>query len=347
MIEEVNFLRSTGIYIKVGEIVRLVKFQVILILGDNLGLNSIFGMVESFKANHCCRICKVRSEESAKFTVEDESKLRTRENYEEDVEEADASKTCIKESCTFNKINDFHITQNLSLDMMHDLLEGVCVYVMQSIISKLIFEKEYFTLEFLNCRIQNFSYSPTEISNIPPVISINRLKMKLKFEMSASEMLGLTRYFGVIIGDMIPEEDECWLLYKYLRQIIDIVTSPRIIRSDAKVLKKLIEQHNELYIKLFGALKSKFHNLLHYPRILLLNGPCIHLWSMRFESRHRQSKSNVQATSCSKNLLVAIATKQTLKMCQMIHSIKQENVIFGTRTLEWNVARKNLVKLCK
>ena len=115
--------------------------------------------------------------------------------------------------------------------------------------------------------------------------------------MSASEMLCLIRYFGLIIGDMILEDDECWLLYKYLRQIIDIVTSPRINRSAAKVLKKLIDQHNELYIKLIGALKPKFYNFLHYPRILLLNGPCIHFWCMRFESRHRQLKSNFQAAS--------------------------------------------------
>ena len=41
---------------------------------------------------------------------------------------------------------------------------------------------------------------------------------------------------------------------------------------------------------------------------------------MRFESRHRQLKSNAVSTSCNINLLKTIATKQMLKMCEMIHT---------------------------
>ena len=62
-----------------------------------------------------------------------------------------------------------------------------------------------------------------------------------------------------MIGNLIPEDGEYWQLYKYLRQIIDIVTSPRIIRSDAKILKALIVNHNQLYLDLFGSLKPKLH----------------------------------------------------------------------------------------
>ena len=151
------------------------------------------------------------------------------------------------------------------------------------------------------------------------------MRKKLHIKMSASEMLCLVRYFGLIIGDLIPEDDQSWHLYKYLRQILDIVASPQIVRSDAKVLKILIQKHNELYVNLFGNLKPKFHNLLHYPRILLQNGPCINFWSMRFESRHRELKANVQSMSSCKNLLVTIATKQILKVCEVIHNIECEN----------------------
>ena len=47
--------------------------------------------------------------------------------------------------------------------------------------------------------------------------------------------------------------------------------------------------------------------------------------SMRFESRHRQLKANVQSTSSCKNLSVTIATKQILKLCEVIHNIECEN----------------------
>lgn len=145
--------------------------------------------------------------------------------------------------------------------------------------------------------------------------------------MSAFETLCFMRCFSFIIGHLIPSNNECWQLYKFLRQILDIVTSSRIIRSDAKTLKLLIEQHNRLYIKLFGDLKPKFNILCHYPQIILLNGPCVNFWNMRFESRHRSLEANVHATNCSKNLLLTIARKETLKMAEIFHTTRSENTI--------------------
>lgn len=306
LIEELNFLQSQGIDVNVNGLKHLVKFRLVLILGDNLGLNGIFGLVESFRANYSCRLCKVSSEESSTMVVEDESKLRTRENYDEDVKNADVTKSGIKEACVFHEVDDFHMTENLSVDMMHDILEGVCVYIMRSLIYTFIFVKNDFTLHELNSRVQNFNFGPIESSNKPPSITMNRLK-KMNLKLSAAEMLCLVRYFGLIVGHFIPENDEHWELYKILRQIIDIVTSPRIVPSDAKGLKNLIQNLNQIYQNLYDKLKPKFHHLIHYPRILLANGPCINFWSMRFESRHRQLKANAQSTSCSKNLLITIA----------------------------------------
>ena len=81
---------------------------------------------------------------------EDPSLLRNRINYANDVAIGDSKKTGIKESCVFHKLNDFHITENVSVDSMHDLLEGVGFYVLDSIIKTFIFEKKYFTLNQLN-----------------------------------------------------------------------------------------------------------------------------------------------------------------------------------------------------
>lgn len=326
IIEEINYLQSEGIQVIVDGIVRRVKFRLTLILGDNLGLNSIFGLVECFRANHFCRICMISSQETANLTVEDESQLRTRINYDKAVKDKNPSTSGIKEPCAFHKINYFHFTENLSLDLMHDLLEGVCVYVMQSVIQHLVFVDECFTLEFLNSRIKDFDYGTNEASIPPPTIS-SKSNQGIHLRMSASEMLCFVRYFGLIIGDRVPDDNECWKLYKYLRQILDILTSPPIIRSDIDVLKTLIKHHNEMYIRLFGPLKPKFHFLTHYPRILLENGPCIHFWCMRFESRHKELKANVTSTSCTKNLLQTIATKQILKMCQTVHNLESENNI--------------------
>ena len=315
VIDELNFLREKGISIKVKNETYNIKFQVVLILGDNLGLNGLFGFVESFTANYYCRMCRASCEQASRMTMEDDSLLRNRDNYESDVKLQKSSHTGIKSPCIFHKIANFHVTQNLTVDMMHDVLEGVCVYVMKAIINSFITDEKYFTLEELNTRIQNFNYGFIEICNKPPPVYYNTTTCEFNVNTLAAEMLCLVRYFGLIIGDLIPNSDKHWKLYQYLRQIIDIVTSPRLTQSMLRDLKILVTEHNKLYINLFECLKPKFHNLIHYARILFENGPCINFWSMRYESFHRQIKSNAVSTSCNKNLLVTIATKQTLQMC--------------------------------
>lgn len=139
--------------------------------------------------------------------------------------------------------------------------------------------------------------------------------------MSAAEMLCFVRYFGLIIGASVPEDDKYWQLYLYLRKIIDIVTSPRILAFHAKELQNLIQKHHELYIELFKTtLKPKFHNMLHYPHILLENGPIRHFWSMRYEARHTEVKANSLSSSSNRNLLKTIATKQLLKLCEVVNT---------------------------
>lgn len=310
------------IVVQVDGISRIIKFQLILILGDNLGLKSILGFTESFKGTHFCRICRISPELSLTSSVDDDSLLRNIKNYEEDIKTADMSKTGIKERCAFNNIKNFHVIDNLSVDVMHDILEGVCKYVLQSFIYEFIFgENKYFTLQTLNNRIQSFDYGH-ENSNKPPIILAHRIKKKMTLKMSASEMMCVTRYFGLIIGDLIPEDNKHWEMYKCLRQILNIVTSPRIIRSDAHTLQTIIAKLNSMYIIFFGNLKPKFHMLVHYTRILLENGPSVHFWCMRFELRHRHLKANSQSSSSTINLLKTVGTKQLLQMCYVIHSLE-------------------------
>ena len=58
---------------------------------------------------------------------------------------------------------------------MHDILEGVCFYVMRSIVTEFIYVKNYFSLEDLNDRIRNFDFGCTENSR-PLEIAYNKLK---------------------------------------------------------------------------------------------------------------------------------------------------------------------------
>jgi len=48
LIDELNYLKETGIEVKTDKFERNIKFELGLIVGDNLGVHSITGFVESF-----------------------------------------------------------------------------------------------------------------------------------------------------------------------------------------------------------------------------------------------------------------------------------------------------------
>lgn len=53
---------KTGVYIDSLLFKGTMYFELELILGDNLGLHTITGFVESFSSNFCCRICTMNKE---------------------------------------------------------------------------------------------------------------------------------------------------------------------------------------------------------------------------------------------------------------------------------------------
>lgn len=136
---------------------------------------------------------------------------------------ANVSETGINEPNVFNTIPNFHVTVNSVCDFMHDVSEGVArLYDMAVIINCLINHK-YFSLEDLNQRMLLFEYGMTKYKNTPPPISQNHLKNNCII-MSASEMC-FVRYFGLIVGNLVPLETEIWKLYIHLRKMMYYRTS--------------------------------------------------------------------------------------------------------------------------
>ncbi|XP_043478508.1 uncharacterized protein LOC122508907 [Leptopilina heterotoma] len=316
VIEEFNYLREHGLDIN-GE---KVYIQLVLVLGDNLGLNSILGFTESFIAKFWCRICKADKSMMKLMLVEDRELLRTVENYEKDLESNDISQTGIKDICIWNEVKGVHITKNVGVDEMHDIPEGTAKYVMTDILDYLIFDPKtkYFTLEVLNYRIQVFNYGLLESSNKPPLIS-KKTASNVKIKMSSSEMSCFVRYFGLMIGDLVPKTDIVWKLYLKLRKILVITQSPKILKSTHYVLKQLVKEHHTMYCKIFKThLKPKFHILLHYDSFLQNQVPTSSYSSLRFESKHKASKSAANV-SCSKlNVPKTLAIKHQLQLAHFI-----------------------------
>lgn len=316
LISELNYLKDTGIEVITDTFKGIIKFELGVIVGDNLGVHSITGFVESFSSNYPCRMCKIKKEEMKKQCFVDIHLLRNWEQYNLDVIEGDVFKSGVKEACIWHDIPNFSVLDQVGVDIMHDLLEGVCKYDMAFLIFYYINNLKIFSLEVLNDRMAGFNYGPDK-GNKPIALNAEYIK-KYNIRLSASEMMTLVRYFGLLIGDFVPRNDPVWNIYILLRQILDLITSLSLQKGCCKYLQTLIAEHHELYLKYSNQdLKPKFHFMLHYHTLLNKFGPLLSLWSMRFEAKHRISKISANTSSNRRNICKTLAIKHQLQLNYM------------------------------
>lgn len=294
-------------------------------MGDNLGVNCTCGFSKNFIANYYCQICRASSAECKEFTKEVKSLLRTKESYETDVKVNDASLKGMNGKCVFNQLDNFHMVENQSIGIMHDIFEGVAGYTIGNIFYALIYEEKLFTLDMLNHRIETFNYGELETKDKSRRVTLERCKdsktkgkkWKIRLKQSSGEMMCLSRYLGLIVRNFVPVQNQYWTLYLISRKIIGIVTAPRIVEGECYDLEELIRQHNSTYKSLFGHLKPKMHLMTHYPRILLENGPLIHFWGMPYERKNKQLKDIAVAIKSTKNVPFTIAIRNQLQLCYL------------------------------
>lgn len=148
-IDELRHLEENGIVIEVNNKQHKVYFSLCLLLGVNKALNELMGLTQCFIKNGFCRMCSCSVEESQTMITENLSKLRTVENYAEELAKNDFKNTGTREECIFNRLPTFNIINCPSVDIMHDLFEGVCQFQMTKIILYFI-ENKHFTLDDLN-----------------------------------------------------------------------------------------------------------------------------------------------------------------------------------------------------
>ncbi|KAJ8684955.1 hypothetical protein QAD02_020748 [Eretmocerus hayati] len=304
LIEELGILHDEGLRIVINGEEKTLFFALTQLIGDNLALNCTCGFSKSFTATHYCRCCTATANECKALTREVPALVRTHEAYDSAFQNRIINELHphqgVIEKCEFNKAPIFKIGNNHYGDVMHDIGEGVCDYTLGGVLYNLINKDECFTIDDFNKRLEDFDFGPHE-TNIPRKIKFQKCKDKkkrgkqgkIRLKQSAAEMLCLTRNLGLIIGDLVPEDNENWKLYLKLRQIVDIVTAPSFTQYDSTRLEYLVSKHNELYIRKVGPLKPKMHFMTHYPRLMLENGPLINSWGMPFERKNKELKTEV------------------------------------------------------
>ncbi|XP_056315761.1 uncharacterized protein LOC130230656 isoform X1 [Danio aesculapii] len=262
------------------------------ITGDNLGLNSILGYVESFSAKHYCRLCLTDKVLAQEVFSEDDPRmiLRNRNQNEKHYKylaDNPNENSCygIKRNSILNTLTYFNVSENFMLDIMHDILEGVAQYEV-----KLLFEYMSCNLipgDSIPQRLYAFSYGFLDQNNRPTKVNLQHPGNSIG--LNASQTLCLIRNIPLIFGDVVPEGDKHWHLMLLLLQIVNIVFSYCISEGMIILLKHLIAEHHRLFKDLYPSrnLIPKHHLMINYPPCIGQNGPLIHVWTMRYEAKHR------------------------------------------------------------
>lgn len=320
MIDVFARIEKEGIVLTINNESVQVFFVMCLKIGDNLDMNEMLGFQKSFNANSFCRFCRTKSAFTKFDSIIREDSLRNELNFLEDLEKDNPKATGICFNSVFNNLQYFHVTRNFYCDMMHDLWEGICKYVLSNILKYYIYDKKKFTLKTFNNLKNQFDYGEIEVNNTCGEISDIQIKNS-SINITASQMKCLWNFLPLMIGSLISEDDsdyEYWELVLKLQEIIDMLLLSKFTTSSLEHLTILISRFMQQYIKLFGALKPKFHFLLHYPKCISQIGPLRNVMCFVFEQKNREVKAYSNVMNQRINLSFSLAFKSSMRFTNLI-----------------------------
>lgn len=282
IVAEVRFLEETGL--KVGD--AFIKGTLVHTAFDNLGGNELFGFVKSFNAQNYCRICDLNREDCTKTVREQSNQMRKIDEYSQQLAEIQtfgSTTRGVTKGCLLNNLKYFHILQNTTVDLMHDISEGIIPFLLNEVFGFCV-ERKILTKHQLACRIRDFNYGHLCQKSKP-----SRLKLQKKnLNQNASQSYCLMVNLPFILFDVKDELKEIWICIQTLLKIMQILFSNSIRESDVQTLEEAIESHLENYIDIFKKkMKPKHHMLTHYPTIIRNSGPVKDFWMMRMEAKHK------------------------------------------------------------
>lgn len=324
---DINYLETHGIDIGDG---RIMKGTLTNSSFDNLGANQAFGFVASFNSTYFCRICEMSKSECKSSSCEDPSKIRKIDTYNKTIESimnstnVDVKETRgIKMKCVLNDLKYFHILKNWSVDIMHDLNEGVIPFVLKGFFSKMI-EIGLHSIESLNDWIQSFDYGSLNQRNLPSKISLE----KSNLNQNATQSKCLLQHISFVFWKHWDNEylKYFWTCIQSLLRIVVICYSTEITQKNIDFLHKEIETHLDILKELQFQLIPKHHFLTHYPKVIEEMGSLVNMSTHRFERKHKQLKSFMKNNSNFTNITQTIARKhqEYLSVIEDSYKIKKE-----------------------
>lgn len=315
IVSEIKILEGDGIMVGADCGIHL-KGTLVSLCSDNLGANTCFGLTECFIAGNFCRMCDFTKTEIDTAVVENKSRFRTIDKYQDAIEYVNsASKLDLKISkgvkfyCVLNELNNYHISRNYCMDIMHDMNHGVIPHTINLILSYVI-KKKIITKERLEDRINFYNYGTLNKDHLPTNVSFS--SKKKNFGLSASKLYCLVWHIPYILHEYKNELSSTteWNTMLLLLRILQIVFSHSMAYDDIINLEGLTPTFLMNVKTISGKnLTAKHHNIVHYPTFLRAMGPLRNMWMMRAESKHQYFTNIAKRTNNFVNIMKTMATR--------------------------------------
>lgn len=316
--------KDEGVPIKIHNTTFILRASLLNLCSDTLAAHEVFRLL-SPSANLFCRSCIITSQERVHcpYTV---APLRNPAMHQEYIEEITVdksaeSRTGVHEDSVLNELKYFHITNNLTFDAMHDVLEGHGQFILKLIMAHYVSEK-IITIDCLNYRIKHFSYG-VESKNKPSAnitaISLKNVATDHNLHQRAAQTWCLLRVFPFIISDKVSCIDKYFQYLLNHNKITEIIFAPKSPVSIGPYLNELIKQQYDDFPKLFPGIKriNKFYHYTHFWECILRNGPLSHLTCFRYEAKHQLFIKYGNICNNFKNITKTMTNISQLSQCSI------------------------------
>lgn len=317
IVSEIKYLEDVGI--DIGNGIRI-KGTIINLTADNLGANAAFCLTKGFRSHNYCRICLLTKNQCEQAIVDDPSKYRDVSHYQQILKLIDecsikqpAETYGIKQYCVLNDLKYFHIFKNFSVDIMHDLCEGVIPCLLKKFILYCIGKKVFKEIEIKNS-IQHYSFPKIYRRDKPSILRLDRSNLG----QNAVQMKCLLLNIPFILNKYKFNEHlkSVWVCVSSLIKIFQFAYSEIIDEIMLNDFSKIILIHLENMKKIFDLqLKPKHHFLTHYPTIVRMMGPLNSMSMIRYEAKHKFFKSIAKRTNNFVNINSTLATAHQRHIC--------------------------------
>lgn len=343
IIKELKILETSGVKVKND---LTIEAALVNLTADNLGANSVFGFTEGFQSNYYCRICELSKTQCQKQTRENVNCLREKSTYLQNIEKFKTSGSLseskgLKTFCLFNDLDSFNIFENYSIDIMHDILEGVVPYFMWHFFN-IMSRKKNMSFSEMQKRVRDFNYGFVDTSKKPNLLKFNKDTRSLG--QNATQYHFLINYFALIFNDKKCFLEQTWKAMEDLLNIIHIVFSSTITDANLISLENSVQKHLSYLVEMNCNLTPKHHNLTHYARVIRRMGPLIHMWAMRTESKHKVLTDIVKITQNYKNLPITLAKRHQEFLSLFLDTTSFESKIIKAKTFYDIREQKNFQK---